>query len=106
MIQTDKYKKGVIALTLKAANLNPLLGSYQAHFLSERGRFIVQLSNGQIEIDISVARDYEQDSPLLHEGKLHQAAFSYQEEDRVYKATPTVDQAWRKLFSADRKKML
>ncbi|PBQ31226.1 hypothetical protein CNR22_05420 [Sphingobacteriaceae bacterium] len=103
MIRTDKYKKGVMAVSKKAAQLNPLLGCYQAHYLNEEGRFMIQLSNCQLEIDIDIARDYDQNSPLLHEGRIHQAAFAYKPDDRVYKETNKIDQAWRKLFIDVRK---
>jgi len=105
MIPTDKYKKGVIALTQKAAELNPLLGRYEIHYLNERGRFIIQLTNGQLEVDIDMARDFEQNAAVLHEDKLQQVAFSYKDEDKVYKANATVDTAWKKLFAVEKRKI-
>lgn len=103
MIQTNKYKKGVEALVRKAVQFNPLLGCYKAHYLNKRGRFMIQLSNCQVEIDIDVARDYENDSPLLHEGRIQRAAFSFKTEHESDKISHTIDQAWRKLFVDVRK---
>lgn len=103
MIRTDKYKKGVMAISKKAAQLNPLLGCYEAHYLNDGGRFMIQLNNCQLEIDIDVARDYENNSPLLHEGRIHRAAFSYKIENEAAKINHSIDQAWRKLFIDVRK---
>lgn len=100
MIQTDKYKKGIVALILKAAELNPLLGNYQTHYLNEDARFIVQLSNGQLEIEIETARQYEQDPGKMLTGKLQQLVFNYKKaQEKSYRSSSEIDSAWRKLFS-------
>ena len=99
MIKTDKYKKGVIVLTQKAAEINPLLGNYETHYLSEDARFVVQLSNGKLEIDIEMARVCEQDPEKLIPGKLKKAAFSYREGENIKANASNINTAWKKLFA-------
>jgi len=99
MIRTDKYKKGVIALTLKAAELNPLLGTYEAHYINENARFIVQLTNGKLEIDIELARECEENNENILYGKIRKVAFSYRQDEGSYKYSSNIDTAWKKLFT-------
>jgi hypothetical protein len=102
MIQTDKYKKGIIALCLKAAEVNPGLGAYQMHYLNEKARFVAQLTNGQLEIEIDLARQYDLDPERQLSDKLQQLIFSNSgKTESLTRLRPAseVDSAWRKLFT-------
>lgn len=103
MIQTDKYKKGIIALTYRAIELNPKLGYYKTHYLNKNAKFVIHFSNGQLEIDIELAREYEQFPALHATQKLHKAVFPYYDFDNAAKSPRTVHAAWKKLFSKQRK---
>lgn len=106
MIKTDKYKKGVIALTQKAAELNPLLGVYEMHYLNKDARFIVQLTNGKLEIEIELARECEENPDQLQYGKIRKVVFPYgEEEDEAghRRHDSPVNTAWRRLFAKQTK---
>ncbi len=103
MIKTDKYKKGVIALTLKATEFNPMLGSYEAHYLNENARFIVQLTNGKLEIDIELARECEENAENFVYDKIRKLTVSNELEEYTYKLSSKIDSAWKKLFTRSRK---
>ena len=103
MIKTDKYKKGILALTDKATQLNPELGRYETHYLNAEARFIVQLSNGRLEVDIDMARQYEENPDMPQYGRLRKIAFSLNNEENYYRHASNIDSAWRKLFAKQTK---
>ncbi|MBP1631403.1 MAG: hypothetical protein H6Q15_2296 [Bacteroidetes bacterium] len=59
MTKTDKYKSGVIGVTSLARTVNPEIGSYQEHFITDNFGFAVKLYNGAINMSMEVAQDYE-----------------------------------------------
>jgi hypothetical protein len=103
MIQTDKYKKGVIALSRKATEINPRLGHYVAHYINKEARFIVQLSNGKLEIDIELARQYENLPDRVIKRQAKKIAVSYKTESMNHTVRLSVDTAWRRLFATEKR---
>jgi hypothetical protein len=103
MIKTDKYKKGVIAITQMAAELNPALGAYQSHYINRDARFVVQLTNGKLEIEIDLARECEEHPEKMQYGRLRKAAYSYKSDTTSYRHIANVDSAWKRLFAKQTK---
>lgn len=100
MIQTDKYQKGIRALASKVAELDPQIGGYVAHFINTRGMFLVKFSNGHFEIDISLARRFEQWPEYQGTGKLRRMLFPGMDNDKEPdEDNAVVNASWRKLFS-------
>ena len=58
MQETTEFIRGVMAILLETQKMNPKIGKYQCHFISERP-FLVEVSNGEIWISREAARDFE-----------------------------------------------
>jgi len=99
MIETNQYKKGVIALIQIAKKLNSQLGAYKNHFITEKAQFIIELTNGWLEVDIYIARECEENSEAIMPEKLKKAAQSYWNEDNPYARPRTIQKEWTGLFS-------
>ena len=99
MIKTDKYKPSVIAITRRVAALNPLVGDYDSHYLNEKCKFVIRLSNGVIEAPIYLVRDYEKNPDEIHIKQLHKVAITYKGMHRKHKLLPQIDNAWKNLFA-------
>src|ERR1700761_4313978 len=98
MIETDKYKKGVMALMRKASEINPQVGNYQTHYLNSQGHFIVQLSNGKLEIDLNLARESDENPERPVSMKLRKAILAYWNEHNPYTRPQSTESKWNKLF--------
>ena len=98
MIKTDKYKSSVIGITRHVASINPLVGHYESHYLNEKCKFIIRLSNGTIEAPIYLVRDYEKNPQEIQIIQLHKVAITYKGIHRKHKLLPQIETVWKNLF--------
>jgi hypothetical protein len=56
---TNAHTNGVIGVTFLAQKINHEIGSYIEHYINESFNFTVKLSNGEIDMTIRDAQDYE-----------------------------------------------
>jgi hypothetical protein len=59
MVKTTGHTNGVRGITFLARSIKPEIGSYQEHYINESFVFSVKLSNGEIDMSLEVAQDYE-----------------------------------------------
>ena len=59
MYKSNSHTNGVKGITYFAQRINPEIGSYQEHFINGNYDFRVKLSNGEIDMSIEIAQDYE-----------------------------------------------
>lgn len=59
MHKSNSHTNGVKGITYLAGTINPEIGSYQEHFINDNYGFTVKLSNGEIDMSIDIAKDYE-----------------------------------------------
>ena len=77
MVETNKFKKGVQEVVRLSRKFNLSIGTYITHYLTKEAQFMVQLSNGTLEVGINLARDCEEDAENVISFKLQEVAFSY-----------------------------
>ena len=59
MNKSTENTNGVTGIVSEARILNPEIGNYEEHFINERFRYIVRLSNGRLEMSREIVQDYE-----------------------------------------------
>jgi len=59
MRKSNSHTNGVKGITYLAWTINPEIGSYQEHFINDNYDLTVKLSNGEIDMSIEIAQDYE-----------------------------------------------
>ena len=59
MHKSNSHTNGVKGITYLAWTINPEIGSYQEHFINHNYNLTVKLSNGEIDMSIEIAQDYE-----------------------------------------------
>ena len=59
MHKSNSHTNGVKGITYLAWTINPEIGSYQEHFINDNYDLTVKLSNGEIDMSIEIAQDYE-----------------------------------------------
>ena len=96
MVETNKFKKGILEVIRLSQKINFRIGTYQTHYLTEQSKFIVRLSNGTLEIDIDVARDCEVDSENVVSFKLQKIAYSYRGTNK--KSNGLQGNQWNQIF--------
>ena len=99
MIQTDKYKKEIIGLLKKAGQKNERLGDYKCHYLTREAQFFVLLTNGQVEIDLDVVKNFAQKNNTAITYTLNKISYTYSEKSDVYKRKRKAFYKWNSLFS-------
>jgi len=59
MHKSNSHTNGVKGITYLAQTINPEIGNYQEHFINDNYDLTVKLSNGEIDMSIEIAQDYE-----------------------------------------------
>jgi hypothetical protein len=59
MTKTNKHTTGVLNILKRAQAYNSNIGSYIEHYIDNNLNFKVRLTNGQIEIPMTIAQDQE-----------------------------------------------
>jgi hypothetical protein len=77
MEKTNLNTRGVSALTSLARLTNPIIGTYQEHFINEDFGFTVRLSNGAIRMSKEVAEDYELQPSSVTQDRIDKIANTY-----------------------------
>ena len=101
MIQTDKYKKEIIGLLKKALEINSQLGEYEKHYLTEKARFVVVLTNGRLEIDIEVIKNFAANSEISVSYKLNAIVQSFDVANNRRVRSRKVNRKWKELFGKE-----
>ncbi len=57
MNKSTENTNGVTGIVSEARILNPEIGNYEEHFINERFRYIVRLSNGRLEMSREIVQD-------------------------------------------------
>lgn len=99
MIKTNKYQKAVEKITRMAAELNPDIGTYKAHYINKDAGFTIQLSNGKIEIPVDLTCAYIKNNESLDARKIRKIALTYNEGYSRKKLLAQIDADWKNLFA-------
>lgn len=59
MQKTTNNTSGVMGVLGLARQLNPVIGSYQEHYINEGFGYTVKVSNGGVRMSVEIAQDYE-----------------------------------------------
>lgn len=77
MNKSTENTNGVTGIVSEAKILNPEIGNYKEHFINERFRYIVRLSNGRLEMSREIAQDYEIQSNSISKERIQRVADSF-----------------------------
>lgn len=77
MQKTTLNINGVMGVTSLARIVNPLIGSYEEHYINENFGFSVRLSNGAINMSMEVAQDYEAQRSSVTPDRVQKVANTY-----------------------------
>ena len=59
MKKTTALTIGVTGIVLQARTFHQEIGTYQEHYINENYNFTVKLSNGEMDMALEIAMDYE-----------------------------------------------
>ncbi|MFA0960188.1 hypothetical protein AB9P05_00100 [Roseivirga sp. BDSF3-8] len=77
MNKTNENASGVRGIVNEAKILNPEIGVYKEHFINDRFRYIVRLSNGRVEMSREIAQDFELQRSKVTRDRIKKVADSY-----------------------------
>ena len=98
MVETNKFKKGILEVIRLSQEINFRIGTYEKHYLTEHATFIIYLSNGTMEVDIDLARDCEENAEKVIFFRLQRVAYSYKGPNKKYKSLKTNGNQWNRMF--------
>ena len=78
MQKTNNHLIGVVGVTVLARRINPAIGNYLEHYITDDSLYAVHLSNnGIIIISQDTAEDFETDDPDIFDIRIEEVANSY-----------------------------
>ncbi|HBU78154.1 MAG TPA: hypothetical protein DEF18_08635 [Muricauda sp.] len=77
MNKSTENTNGVTGIVSEARILNPEIGNYEEHFINERFRYIVRLSNGRLEMSREIVQDYEIQPNSISKERIQRVADSF-----------------------------
>ncbi len=84
MIKSEQHSKGVIEVISRAKIYDATIGAYIEHFSDGRFLYTARLSNGRMEIPISLACDQEKKAADVSEERIQKAAESFQSNNPLH----------------------